>query len=136
MEAWFLGAGMVLCLFCLIMLIRRDWVRLTRISRTIEAEVIGHRIVRDSEGTGYAAIYRFSAEGESHEVKDEVLSNRALPPVGAKANLTYPLGRPDLAHVPRPWVWLTVYGLLLLLLGILVAKAMGWLPESGGDIPG
>lgn len=130
MEAWFLYGGMALCLFSLWVIARKDWVRLTTIARTAEAEVIGHKISNDNDGTSYAAQFRFSAEGKVHEVADAVLSSRPQPPVGTKVTLSYPFGRPDLARIPRPWTWLFVYGTLLFMLGMLAAKALGWLPPG------
>lgn len=128
MEFWFLYAGMALCLFALWAIARHDWVRLTTISRQTAGEVVGHRISRDSDGTSYAATYRFSAEGESHEVTDQVLHRAPLPPLGTRVALSYPVGRPDLARVPRPLLWGGIYLLLIALLAILVAKLLGWLP--------
>ena len=136
MEAWFLYGGMALCLFSLWVLARKDWIRLRSISRTADAEVIGHRVSHDNDGTSYAAIFRFAAEGATHEVNDAVLSARPQPPVGTKVTLRYPFGRPDLARVPRPWTWLFVYGVLLFLLAILIARAAGWLGPGSGDMPG
>ena len=126
-EAWFLYGGMALCLVSLWAIARKDWVRLRSITRTAEAEVIGHRINRDNDGTSYGAIFRFSAEGAVHEVADEMLHGSPAPPLGTKVKLTYPFGRPDLAHVARPLVWLAVYGVLIVLLGMLMAKSLGWL---------
>lgn len=136
MEAWFLGAGIALCLFSLWVLVRKDWVRLRSITRTVEAEVIGHRVDRDSDGTSYAALLRFSAEGRTHEVPDAVLHPRPEPPVGTRVTLHYPFGRPELARIPRPWTWLFVYGVLLFLLAMLVGRSLGWLAVPGGDFPG
>ena len=136
MEAWFLTAGIAMCLVSLCAIGRNDWVRLGAISRQVEAEVIGHKITRDNDGTSYAAVLRFDAEGRSHEVVDQALSVRPEPPVGTRVTLTYPFGRPDLARIPRPWTWLFVYAVLLFMLGILIAKAMGWLPPTAPDIPG
>jgi hypothetical protein len=135
-EAWFLYGGMALCLFSLWVLARKDWIRLRSISRTADGEVIGHRVSRDNDGTSYAAIFRFSAEGQTHEVSDAVLSSRPQPPVGTKVSLHYPFGRPDLARIPRRWTWLFVYGVLLFLLTILIARAAGWLGAGSGGMPG
>jgi hypothetical protein len=136
MEAYFLYGGMALCLFALGAIARRDWVRITSISRQVEAEVIGHRTTSDNDGTSYGAIYRFSAEGASHEVTDEVLHGTPTPPLGTRVMLSYPFGQPELAHVPRPLVWLAVYATLLFLLGMLFARTMDWLPASSGEISG
>lgn len=128
MEAWFLYAGMALCLFALWAIARHDWVRLTTMSRQADGEVIGHRISRDSDGTSYAATYRFSAEGKVHEVVDPVLSPRPIPDEGTKVSLTYPVGRPELARVSRPLLWGGIYLLLIGLFAVLFAKLLGWLP--------
>ena len=130
MEAWFLYGGMALCLVSLWVIARKDWVRLRSMTRTTDGEVIGHKISSDNDGTSYAAQFRFSAEGKVHEVTDAVLSSRPQPPVGTKVTLSYPFGRPDLARIPRPWTWLFVYGTLLFMLGMLAAKALGWLPPG------
>lgn len=130
MEAWFLYASMALCLFALWAIARRDWVRLTTISRQVDAVVCGHRITRDSDGTSYAAILRFSAEGKEHEVVDQVLSPRPTPDEGTRVSLTYPVGRPDLARVPRPLLWGMVYALLTGMCLLLLAVATGWLPPQ------
>ncbi|MFM5917775.1 MAG: hypothetical protein ACKOOL_09620 [Novosphingobium sp.] len=136
MEAFFLYGGMALCLLCLWLLARKDWIRLTTISRTVDGEVIGHRISHDSDGTSYAAIFRFSAEGATHEVNDAVLSGQPRPPIGTRVTLRYPFGRPDLARVPRLWTWFFVYTALLLMLAILAGRAGGWLQPGSGSMPG
>ena len=130
MEHYFLCAGIGLALFSLWAIGRRDWLRLTTISRSTEAEVIDHRITRDSDGTSYAAVYRFMAEGKTHEVTDQLLNSSPRPPVGTRVTLSYPVGRPDLARVPRPWTWLFVYGVLVFMLGMLLARLLGWHPPA------
>ena len=129
MERWFLYAGMALCLFSLWAIARHDWLRLTRPARRVIGEVVGHRIHRDSDAPSYAAIYRFTAEGAVHEVHDAVHGSRPGPPEGHCRELTYPAGHPELARPPRPLLWGGVYGGLLLMLGLLAAKAAGLLPE-------
>ena len=129
MRDYFIWAGIALCLFSLWQIARRDWVRLTSMSRQVRAEVTGHRKHHDSDGESWAAIYRFSAEGGEHEVVDQVFSSRPSPPVGSLRELTYPFGRPDLARPPRPWLWLAIYGLLIGLTGVLFSAWMGWLKD-------
>lgn len=136
MEAWFLYGGMALCLFSLWVLARKDWVRLRTVSRQAEAEVVDHRISRDNDGTSYAAVLRFEAEGQHHEVVDQLLHARPQPPLGTRVSLSYPFGRPDLARIPRPWTWLFVYSVLIFTFSILLARLLGWLPLGSGDIPG
>jgi hypothetical protein len=126
-ENWFLGAGIALCLFSLWAISRHDWLRLIRPIRRAVGEVCNHRISHDADGVSYAAIYRFTAEDGEHEVIDAVYSVAAKPPIGTRIELTYPAGRPDLARPPRPLLWSGVYLLLFGMLGILAAKALGWL---------
>ncbi|MFM5950762.1 MAG: hypothetical protein ACKOPM_16275 [Novosphingobium sp.] len=128
MKEYFLYAGMALCLFSLWVLARRDWVRIFTINRTAEAEVSDHRISRDGDGTGYAATYRFFAEGQEHEVTDEVYHASPRPPIGARVTLRYPLGRPELARVPRTLLWLGVYALLIGMFAVFLARLLDWLP--------
>lgn len=128
MERWFLYAGMALCLFSLWAIGRRDWVRVGALHRRVSGEVTGHRISRGGDGITYAAVYTFEAEGARHEAVDEVYYASPRPAIGTRVGLSFPVGRPDLARVPRPLMWLGVYGLLLVMFGMLAAKALGWLP--------
>jgi hypothetical protein len=132
MEAWFLGAGITLCLFSLWVLIRKDWVRLRSVSRTAVAEVIGHRMSSDNDGISYAAVMRFSADGQAHEVVDALLHANPQPPVGTKITVHYPYTRPDLARISRPWTWAFVYAVLLFTLAMLIARWLDWLPTPSG----
>lgn len=129
MERWFLYAGMALCLFSLWAIGRRDLVRLRGRSRAVPAEVTGHRISRDADGITHAAIYTFHADSQQHEVIDQVYYASPRPPIGTMVTLHYPEGHPDLARVPRPALWLFVYGTLVVLFGVLAAKAAGLLPD-------
>lgn len=128
MEQAILYAGMTLCLFSLWAIARHDWVRIGSPGRLVEARVSGHRTQRDDNGVSYAATYAFAAEGAEHEVTDQVYHRRPHPAEGERVMLSYPFGRPELAHVPRPLMWLAVYALLLTLFGVLLAKALGQLP--------
>lgn len=127
MERWFFYGGIALCLFALWAIARRDRVRWGAVMRAVDAHVTGHRTRRDDDGIHYAAIYAFQAEGARHEVIDEVYSARPVPPIGQPRQLTYPAGRPDLARVPRPVLWLAIYGLLLAMVAVLSARLLGWL---------
>jgi hypothetical protein len=126
-ENWFLGAGIAISLFCLWAILRLDWPRLTRPSLRVQARVIRHRISWENSAKSYAAIYAFTAESEDHEVEDALHRSFPIPELGTIVELSYPAGRPDLARPPRPLLWGLVYLLLLGMLGILTAKALGWL---------
>jgi hypothetical protein len=127
METWFLAAGIALTLFALGAVVRHDWLRLTRPMVRVLATVSGHRESWDNSARSYAAIYTFTTEGGRHEVEDALHSSFRKPELGALVELSHPAGRPDLARPPRPLMWLAVYALLLFLLGLLAAKALGWL---------
>ena len=125
MERWFLFGGIFLCLFALWAVVRHDWLRLTRPSRRIMAQVVGHRLHDDADGRSFAARYRFHDGLAEREVVDQVFSVARKPEIGALVELAYPEGRPDLARPPRPLTWCVVYAGLLYGLGVLTAKALG-----------
>ena len=129
MKQWLLGGGMALCLFSLWAIGRHDWLRLTRPTRRAIAEVTGHRTGWSDGRRTYAALYRFTAEDGVHEVTDPVFTSSPRPPVGTMRELAYPEGYPELARPPRLLMWAAVYLLLIGLLGILLARATGWLPH-------
>jgi len=128
-ERWFLASGIALCLFSLWAIGRHDWLRLVRPSRRITASVTGHRESWENSSRSYAAIYAFTDETGQHEVIDAVHKSFPLPETGARVDLTYPEGRPDLARPPRPLMWTLVYLLLLSLPGLLAAKWLGWIGD-------
>ena len=125
METAIVWIAIAFVALCVGLVAKNDWPRLQRIGRSVTAEVVGHRSQIHDNTRSFAAIYAFEAEGARHEVIDQVYSGREHPPLGTRVALTYPVGRPDLARPPRPVMWLLVYAVLLLLLGILVAKALG-----------
>lgn len=129
MELYLLLAGQALCLFSLWVLARRDFVRLTRPSIRVDAVVSGYRSTWNEGSRSYAPVYRFTSDGAQHEVVEAVYSGAQKPDLGTVVALRHPAGRPDLAHVPRPLMWLTVYALLAGLEAVLLANMMGWLPE-------
>ena len=127
MVLYFLIAGQALCLFSLWAIARHDWVRLTRPSHRVRAVVTGHHSSWSDGSKSYAAIYRFALRGTEHDVTDAVFGSSPKPAVGTTVVLAYPEGRPDLARPPRLLLWLSVYGLLVGLEALLLAKMMGWI---------
>ena len=101
METAIIWVAIAFVALCLWLVARNDLVRLNGISRQVRGEVIGHHSSIHDNARSYAPIYRFSAEGETHEVTDQVYSGAPKPPVGTLVQLSYPHGRPDLARVPR-----------------------------------
>ena len=126
-ERWFLGAGIALCLFALWALVRHDWLRWTRPAVRVRAVVTGHRTSWENSARSYAAIYAFTTETGEHEVIDPLHSSFPKPDPGTQVELAYPAGRPDLARPPRPLLWAVVYALFVFLIGVLVAKTLGWI---------
>jgi hypothetical protein len=127
MEAWFIYGGIALCLFSLWAIMRHDWLRLTRPSRRVLAEIVDHRMIEDGDGRSYAARYRFHDGIVLQEVTDQVGLYTPRPPVGTVTELAYPEGHPELARPPRPLTWTAVYAALLYSLGVLAAKALGFI---------
>ena len=127
MRDFFIWAGMALCAFSLWAIARHDWLRLTTLSRQVNARVTGYRTSWDDGSKSYAAIYSFTAEGGDHEVVDQVYGPSEQPPLDTVRALTYPAGRPDLARPPRPVMWGAVYAFLVLAIGLLFSAWMGWI---------
>lgn len=127
METAIILAALAFCLLCLVMIVRRDLVRLRLQRQRVLATVTGHRTSCLEGSQQFAPIYQFTAEGGEHEVVDEVLSNTCQPPIGTHVELVYPAGRPELARRPRLMMWLAVYALLLALAAILTARLLGWI---------
>jgi len=123
-------AGMAVCLFCLWVTARNDLKRLLGISRTVRAVVTGHRRMPDDHPS-YSAVLRFSAEGAEHEVIDQICHAKPQPPIGTELDLTYPVGRPDLARVPRPLIWTFVYAVLIGTTVLLGALLLGYIDPKG-----
>jgi len=127
MVLYILLAGQALCLFSLWVLARADFVRLTRPACRVVGVVTGYHTSWDDGSKSYAPVYRFTSEGSEHEVTEAVHRPAAKPPLGTAVALRHPQGRPDLARVPRPLLWLAVYGVLVGLEAVLLAKMLGWL---------
>jgi hypothetical protein len=126
-EAWFLYGGIALCLFALWAIARHDWLRLTRPSRRVLAEVVGHHVVDDGDGRSFAARYRFHDGLGEQMVTDPVALNSPRPPIGTIVELAYPDGYPELARPPRTLTWLLIYAGLLYGMGVLAAKSLGFI---------
>jgi hypothetical protein len=124
---WFIWGGVALCLFSLWVIARRDWIRLTRPSRQVQARVTGHRLVTDSDGPTYAACFTFEAEGG----RQLAHSDRRMQE-GEAVTLFYPEGRPDLARLPRPLMWAAAYVGLAALAVVLAVEGLwpGTIPRS------
>lgn len=120
------GVAFGFALFCLILLLRVDrhfWFGETR---EVQARVVGHREPLSKERSDRRAIFAFRAEGREWEVVNPLFGG-AQPQEGATARLTYPVGRPDLACVPHPWLRGLAYAALLYMAGVTGGLLMGWI---------
>ncbi len=117
------------------LLLRGDLLRLTRRTVVTQARVVGHRVSSAQGRRTFSAIYRFTADHVAYEVADAVRSQTPRPDIGTLRELRYPRGRPELARPPRPLMWFALYGLLLYVAGVLVARLAGWLPAGAGSGP-
>ena len=126
-QLFFTAVGLALCLFALGVIVRRRLAWSDRQRLQVQAEVVAFRSIADEGVAVYSPVYRFSAEGGEHEVTDAVYSARPKASLGDKVWLTYPDGRPDLACVPRPGLWLMVSLAIVAMAAILAGKALGWL---------
>jgi uncharacterized membrane protein YccC len=122
-ASWF---GIAIGVFALWALARHDWLRLTRKSQTVTAEIVDHHETRDEGRPMFAPIYRFLENGRSYDVVDAVLKNRRTPPIGTKRILVFPQGHPELARPPRWLMWIAVYLFLAIAIGMLAAHLLGW----------
>ncbi len=95
--------------------------------REAQAEVIGQHSGWSDGARTHAAMLRFETEGGMHEVTDQLYGSRPAYAVGAKCRVMWPDGRPDLARIPRPWLWTGVYGMLFYLAGILIGRLTGFI---------
>ena len=122
-----------LVLISLAVIIRKDWLRLTRAAVRVDAVVVGHRSTLDEGHRLYAARFAFEADGQPVEVVDQRLYAHPQPAVGERVRLSYPAGHPELAHIPRPIVWTAIYIALLALLAVLglqIFERPGWIIGS------
>lgn len=125
MERVILWTALAFCGFCLWLLLRHDWLRWTRLTREAQATVVGQGAHWGDNGRMYSARLRFQAEGRIYEVVDQLYASKPQLADGAQCRVTWPDGRPDLARIPRPWMWSSVYCILLYLFVILSGKLTG-----------
>ena len=121
----FAALGLALTLFVIGALAWRDLGWRNRRRTQVEGEVASFKSSMNDGAEVFAPVIRFSAEGAEHEVTDVVYSPRPKRAVGDKVQLIYPYGRPDLARISRPAMWVMVYGVLVLLAAILATLTAG-----------
>lgn len=72
METIIIWVAIVFVGGCIFLMARTDWPRLRGDSRSVTAEVVGHRSLYHDGGRSYAPIYHFLADDAQHEVIDQV----------------------------------------------------------------
>lgn len=127
MERIILWIVLGFCGFCIWLLVRRDFLRWTRPIREAQAIVVGQASGWSDGVRTQAARLRFEADGKVHEITDQLYGSRPALSEGTICRVTWPEGRPDLARIPRPGVWLGVYAVLLYPAGIVVGRLTGFL---------
>ena len=124
-EQIFAALGLALTLFVIGALAWRDLGWRKRRRSQVEGEVAGFKSSVNDGVEVFAPVIRFAAEGGEHEMTDVVYSPRPKRAVGDKVQLIYPSGRPDLARISRPAMWVMVYGVLVLIAVVLAVLAAG-----------
>ena len=127
MERVIIWTALVSSGLCLWLLLRHDWLRWTRPMCEAEAEVIGQRMTWSDSTRTYAARLRFEVDGQVYDVTDQLYGSKAAIAVGTRCRIMWPQGRPDLARIPRPWMWVGVYAVLLYVAGIMAGKLCGYI---------
>lgn len=117
-------AGLLICAFMLASLVSTDF---RRSGRKIAARgtVMGHvASLKDGVHT-YAAIVRYEIDGKSFEQTDDVWWPHRTPREGAAVRLLFPVGHPELAYRPRPWLRVLSYALVGALGAVMIAILSG-----------
>lgn len=127
MESLFVWLSLALTAFVLFILLRDDILFLLSPRQSADGIVTGHGSVIDEGDRVFSARISFTDDvGVPHEFLDAVRSQKAEPAVGTIIGVVYPQGRPDKARVPRPWLRLVIYLLIVGLNLLLVAKLLGF----------
>lgn len=128
-------AGLALCLAALWFVIGRiraggsgDWT-------TVSAEVVSHVSAIDNVDSGdgsvsreqqvFAAVYRFSHDGQDYTVTDKVAREKPTPPAGTRVDLIFPNGQPDKAQPPRKALMIVFAVVLVVFSVLLLLAALG-----------
>ncbi len=125
---FFLWLGLAFAGFVLAILVLQDMNLLaTRRVRT-KGTVFGHRRSVDDGSEYYMAKVRFTTEdGRQIEIDDTYGSGRPKPPTGTLVDVVYPIGAPEKGRIPRLWLRLMLYAIMLFLLTVLTGRLLGWL---------
>ncbi len=130
MGSFLVWLSLALTAFTLYILLRDDlpFLRLRKI--TAEGTVTGHSSQIDEGDRVFSARIAFTDEAGAKRVfVDKVLTHTPEPAPGAVVDIIYPQGRPDKARVPRPWLRLLIYTVIVGMNGMLVATLLGFLGD-------
>lgn len=130
MGSFLVWVSFALTAFALYILLRDDVPFLHLRKITTKGAVIGHSSVIDEGDRAFSARISFTDEaGAKLEFVDMFRTPAPEPAAGAIIDIIYPQGRPDKARVPRPWLRLLLYTVIVGMNGILVAKLLGLLGD-------
>jgi hypothetical protein len=87
--------------------------------------VMGHvASLKDGVHT-YAAVVGYEIDGKPFEQIDDVWWPYRTPREGAAVRLLFPVGHPELAYRPRPWLRVLTYALVGALGAVMIAILSG-----------
>ncbi|MFM9852132.1 MAG: hypothetical protein ACKVOJ_04875 [Sphingomonadaceae bacterium] len=133
MESAFLWASLALVVIVLWILLRDDWLFITRPLVRAEGEVIRHDKTFSDGDDAWRAVFAFTDEdGARREALDITLFQNPRPPIGTRITLNYPKGAADKARVQRLLLRGLLYAVMLFMAAALVGRLMGWLPPGSG----
>lgn len=117
-------AGLLICAFMLASLVSTVF---RRSGRKIAARgtVMGHVTSLQDGVHTYAAIVRYEIDGKSFEQIDDVWWPHRTLREGAAVPLLFPVGHPELAYRPRPWLRVLTYVLVGTLGAVMIAILLG-----------
>ena len=113
-----------------VVLVKQDIELLRRPRRHTTGEVVDHRCTHDDGATYYIARIRFVDEtGSAHVFEDTVGRNSPTPLRGSRVRVIHAIGNPHAARIPRPLLRLTMYTFVVVAVGLLGAKSLGWITD-------
>jgi hypothetical protein len=133
MESVILWASLALVVIVLWILLRDDWLFITRPLVRVAGEVVRHDKTFSDGDDAWRAVFAFTDEhGTQREAFDIILFQNPRPAIGTRITLTYPRGAADKARVQRLVLRGLLYAVMLFMAAALVGRLMDWLPAGSG----
>lgn len=128
MESFFIWLSLSLTAFVLFILLRDDLLFLQQRRIRALGTVTGHSSQIDEGDRVFSARIAFTDDaGAQRDFVDMVRTHAPEPAKGAVVDIVYPQNRPDKARLPRPWLRLVIYTVVVGMNGILIARLLGFL---------